>query len=214
VTQCKLLEVRDAGAFIPVLAVRLSPSDPAQEHLLCCAGHQGRRTRVLMTPLVGGDVAEFDPRAWGNQTLCLAHQYITQLWDSLSDGDVVDTAWIAGERLEPARSGLPELPPIPPAVLCLDVPRPYTGPIEPGMIFAWEHDKPHARQLCQVTRITGPGKDIVLHHAKGTAVLSGGHEEQVVSRAFPGNTNECSNDVSRFREAVVPTMFKPMEVKQ
>ena len=65
-------------------------------------------------------------------------------------------------------------------------PRPYMGPIEPGEVFAWEPDLPYARELCVVTRLTG---DYVW-----TKPIKGG--------------KEVWNDISRFREAVVPTIFK------
>jgi hypothetical protein len=86
--------------------------------------------------------------------------------------------------------------------------RPYRGDIRPGDVFAWEPDLPHARELCVVTRLTGPREDEVIRHARGTAVICGTGEPLVWSRPLDGD-DEWWNTESRFREAVVPTLFRP-----
>lgn len=89
--------------------------------------------------------------------------------------------------------------------------RPYKGRINPGDVFAWEPDLPHARELVVVTRISTPDNDKVIVHARGSAVISGGHEQRIWTRSIDGD-DEFWNDESRFREAVVPTLFKPYPI--
>ena len=88
--------------------------------------------------------------------------------------------------------------------------RPYDGPIEVGQIFAWEPDIPTARCLCIVSRIElEPPPPMIVHHAQGTAVLSNGFGPVIWTWDFPDRTKECWNNEDSFREAVVPTKFKP-----
>lgn len=70
-------------------------------------------------------------------------------------------------------------------------PRPFADKIYPGLVLAWEPDEPIARELIVVTRIVG---------------------DRVWSRPIMGE-DECSNDESRFREAVVATCIRDMPVK-
>ncbi len=76
-----------------------------------------------------------------------------------------------------------------------ECPRWYGGEIEPGMVFAWEPDLPHARELVVVTRITGSPR----RPAIWTRPILGSRDDEVW------------NEISRFREAVVPTNMKPHE---
>lgn len=95
-----------------------------------------------------------------------------------------------------------------------DLHRQYEGPIEVGMIFAWEPDVPTARQLAVVCEITTPADDEIRIWTMG---LDSPMREQperwkaamrhVSSHLFEGAPTW--NDESRFREAVVPTMFNP-----
>lgn len=73
--------------------------------------------------------------------------------------------------------------------------RPYKGLIEPGSIFAWEPDLPHARCFCLVTKV----------------VKREGDETLIYTRDIKGS-GEYYNEESRFREAVYPTLFNPWPV--
>lgn len=89
---------------------------------------------------------------------------------------------------------LPIKPMIAEAVLCRGE-RPYKGAIEPGDIFAWEPDLPHARELVVVTRVEwciGPGL----------------YEARIWARDIDSN-NEHWNPEEMFRQAVVPTHMRP-----
>lgn len=106
----KMLEVRDSGTFVPVLAVRLDPACEADRYLLGRAGYgttadeQGRY--VLLCRIAGehNHGAEYDPIEWRNRTLRTAHQFIIDNWDELPSGSVVDVEYILGETVEPKTS--------------------------------------------------------------------------------------------------------------
>lgn len=91
----------------------------------------------------------------------------------------------------------------------------YDGDIRPGQVFAWEPDLPHARELLVVTRVGGPPPaDVTVEHARGTAYFPAPLGLLIWSRPFEAGQSasaparEVYNDEDRFREAVVPTLFK------
>lgn len=96
--QTKILEIRDRATFIPVLAFATAPTSEAQRYLLARAGFADRQIIVLR--LSGIHTAQYDPYQWqgGARTMPIAHLYIRENWDTLSDGDVIDVEFISGER--------------------------------------------------------------------------------------------------------------------
>lgn len=100
--RCKILEVRDEGTHIEVFALSTEPS-PGQEYgLQRCGFHGG--DAVIVGYLDGEKNSSADPYHWGNRTMGNAHQYITDHFDELNDGDVVDVRHILGETPEPCKS--------------------------------------------------------------------------------------------------------------
>lgn len=128
------------------------------------------------------------------------------------DAEQPHKMWVTDPKFTYAAGGaavtLPSLPEIPRAML-RPTKRPYKGAIGVGDVFAWEPDLPHARELCVVTRITGPLEPEAITHSRGTAVLFRGSETTILTRPLGGG-KEVWNDESRFREAVVLTIFRPM----
>jgi hypothetical protein len=113
--ECKALEVRDEGTFIPVLAVDMNPTLnahrnvnwEAQRYLLRRCGYAcDGRPNVIVTRLSGDGQATNDPYSWnsGARTFPVAHKWIIEHWSELRDGDVVDVQFILGETTEPKRS--------------------------------------------------------------------------------------------------------------
>jgi hypothetical protein len=106
----KLLEVRDRATFLPVMCVVMEPgysSFEAQRYLLRRCGYScdGGRRFVMMTPLrADGERCTVHPTDWCGRTRIIAHRYITEHWDELRDGDVVDVEHILGETAEPKKS--------------------------------------------------------------------------------------------------------------
>ena len=99
----KILEIRDAATFIPVLCVDMSGSHSIEEryYLRRCGYPNDGEPNILLTRLDGNGLATNDPYAWGGRTYPVAHQYIIAHWRSLDSGDVVDVEFILGERAVP-----------------------------------------------------------------------------------------------------------------
>jgi len=93
----KVLEVRDAGTHIPVLAIRMLAKNEIQQYYFRRLGFppDGSCIGVVEMDDLDGNV---DPYAWQNRTMFHAHQYIYDHFEELSDGDVVDVEYILGEK--------------------------------------------------------------------------------------------------------------------
>ena len=108
----KTFEVRDAGTFIPALAVKLEPGCEADRYLLARAGFgtapDTQKKYVFLCRLNGGPGygGGYDPHAWpgSTRTLSVAHKYIIEHFDALESGAVVDVEFILGLKPEPKRS--------------------------------------------------------------------------------------------------------------
>lgn len=97
----KILEIRDEGTFIPCLAIKMIPANQDQEYYLhdrC--GYPQDFTSIMVTNLNGERHASADPYFWVDRTWNVAHNYITENFDDLKDGDVVDVSFILGETKE------------------------------------------------------------------------------------------------------------------
>jgi hypothetical protein len=107
----KLLEVRDIGTFIPVLAVKMVSDDDQEKWLASTAGYgqtqEERGPCVVLCRIAGGEgKCACDPYDWGQnpRTMRFAHQHIATHFDELAPGAVVDVEHILGERAEPKTS--------------------------------------------------------------------------------------------------------------
>lgn len=97
----KALEIRDKGTFIPVFAVQMLPDNEPQRYLLRRSGYGFDEPCVVVCRMsANGNThdASYDPYCWGNsRTMVTAHDYITNHFDELEDGSVVDVEFIMGE---------------------------------------------------------------------------------------------------------------------
>ena len=102
----KVLEVRDAGTFVPVVAIEMRadmdfPERVEQErYLLRRVGYNQERIDehcILLVRAVGGKAC-YDPYEWGSgeRTMHVAHLAIAKHWDELKSGDVVDVEYELG----------------------------------------------------------------------------------------------------------------------
>lgn len=99
--QAKTFEIRDAGTFIPVLAVRLNPGCEQDRYLLARAGYgtagEMQAGYVIVVKLEDC-LAQYDPNRWRHgRTMEVAHRYIMEHFDDLPSGAVVDVQFILGE---------------------------------------------------------------------------------------------------------------------
>ena len=95
----KALELRDMGTFIAILAVDMNPSDEAERYLLRRCGYPcDQEPNIIITRLDGNGKATNDPYEWDGRTYPVAHHWIIEHWNQLSNGDVVDVEFILGEK--------------------------------------------------------------------------------------------------------------------
>jgi hypothetical protein len=95
----KALEIRDSATFVPALATELSADNLAQSYLLGRSGYCTGKF-ILLTHLVRGR-SQVDAYEWHDRTMHIAHKYISEHFDELEDGDVVDVEYILQESLKP-----------------------------------------------------------------------------------------------------------------
>ena len=120
----KAIEIRDRGTFIPALAVKMVPAtewlvgtkeweaeptriEEAERYLLRRAGYGFVDPCVVLCRMDangGSRNASYDPYGWGDRTFKVAHDYITEHFDELESGAVVDVEFILGESTEPKQS--------------------------------------------------------------------------------------------------------------
>ena len=104
---CKTVEIRDAGTFVPALAIRLDPADERDQWLLARAGFgvtaDLQREYVLLVNLVKD--APYDAFGHGPaRTLRVAHHHLIEHFDTVENGSVVDVEFLLGERPAPKQS--------------------------------------------------------------------------------------------------------------
>lgn len=100
--KAKIFEVRDTATHIEVFALSTDPS-PGQEYGLRCCGFI-RGNAVILGYLDGERNSSADPYHWADRTMTTAHNYITDNFERLLDGEVVDVRFILGETEAPVES--------------------------------------------------------------------------------------------------------------
>ena len=103
--QTKLLEIRDAGTFIPALAIRLESESEAERYLLSRAGfgkwNDQHQTYVILIHLQTMR-AHYDQYSFGGaRTMGTALMYVRENWAQIVSGQVVCVETILGERDTP-----------------------------------------------------------------------------------------------------------------
>jgi hypothetical protein len=99
--KAKIIEVRDRATYIPVLAVRMDPSNLHEARMLAGTGF-GHEPLVSVARIGGGlGMMTCDPYDWGDRTMQTAHLYIVDHFDEIGEYDVVDVENILGETVRP-----------------------------------------------------------------------------------------------------------------
>lgn len=96
--ETKLLEIRDEGTLIIALCTNMNPVTDYQRHALRRYGYPcDGRPNIMLTHATGGKRATNDPYHWEDRTYRTAHNFITERWAELNEGDVVDVEFILNE---------------------------------------------------------------------------------------------------------------------
>lgn len=111
----KTVEIRDAGTFIPAMAVRLAPACEGDRYLFGRSGFSTQPSRqseyIILMRLNGGNgQATCDPYDWDTRTMQAAHLWLLSHFDEIASGAVVDIEYITGKRETPKRSEREEYP--------------------------------------------------------------------------------------------------------
>lgn len=89
--ETKLLEIRDKATFIPCLAIAISGADGY------LARRAGYRKRCILFGNLNGGIFTYDCHEWRGRTFPVAHKWIEENWERISDGQVIDVEFILGE---------------------------------------------------------------------------------------------------------------------
>jgi hypothetical protein len=98
--KAKMLEVRDKGTFIPVMCVETKSENQDNRYLLGRAGF-GENSHLIQLVWISREQTHYYPIEWDDRTMYRAHTYITENWDKISCGDVIDVEYILGETDTP-----------------------------------------------------------------------------------------------------------------
>jgi hypothetical protein len=94
----KFVEIRDKATFIAAFTFRIQGAD----HPL--ARRAGFESPMVYLVALATQRAAYDPWSWGDRTFHVAHLWISEHFDELKDGDVVDVEFILGETAAPKGS--------------------------------------------------------------------------------------------------------------
>lgn len=94
----KILEVRDRGTFIPVMATKTVSDNDIERNLISRAGYDTMYGSIILTHLETSE-STVDPYKWGMspRTLWMAHRYINRYFDEIPNNWVVDVEYIRSE---------------------------------------------------------------------------------------------------------------------
>jgi hypothetical protein len=98
----KTVEIRDLHTCIPALAIQMHSLDRVRFYYLhLCAGYPKDGSGIVLMRL-SDQKATVDPYDWPSltgdvRTMPVAHLWIIEHFDEISDGDVIDVEFILGE---------------------------------------------------------------------------------------------------------------------
>jgi hypothetical protein len=106
--EAKAFEIRDAKTFIPALGVLMVADAMPEVYLLRRSGYTIESRLVMLVRMDANGSAKqasYDPYDWGGcRTMGSAHRYITENWNQLRTGAVIDVQFILGETCTPKES--------------------------------------------------------------------------------------------------------------
>lgn len=105
----KVFELRAEATFMVIMATKISAENEAERFLLSRSGF-GRsnddfKKYILLQPINGGEgFCTTDAMKHGIKELTIAHQFISQYFDNLVNGAVIDIDFIEGRTENPKKS--------------------------------------------------------------------------------------------------------------
>lgn len=91
----KFFEIRDEATCIPVLCTLMESTSPVDKSFLRRSGYGPGQLLVLYFDL-NTNRGGYDSHDHKSKTHRIAHTYIQENWDRLSNGDVIDVGFITG----------------------------------------------------------------------------------------------------------------------
>lgn len=90
----KMLEIRDSGTCIPVIAIDTSAVGSKETAFLRKTGFLDSGNVIIIRP--DDNLCSYSPYSWatGARTMCVAHQYIEEHFDEIPDCSVIDVRTI------------------------------------------------------------------------------------------------------------------------
>jgi hypothetical protein len=98
IMETKILEIRDRGTYLPVMATKMYSDNEIEWHYLRDQGYPMDGSLIVVCKLTGCK-SHYDKYKWDStsRTMIIAHGFIEENYDSLKSGDVVDVEYILGE---------------------------------------------------------------------------------------------------------------------
>lgn len=97
----KTFEIRDRGTFIVAIAFKVTPACEDERYLMARAGFGrdiGSQAEYTFLYSTSKNECHYDPYNWcSGRTYGVAHQYISEKWDELKGGEVIDVEFILKE---------------------------------------------------------------------------------------------------------------------
>jgi|WetSurMetagenome_2_1015567.scaffolds.fasta_scaffold437084_2 hypothetical protein len=108
--ETKLFEMRAAATNIPVLAVRLNPTNAKDTWLLGRAGYgmhgYSQAKYIMVMKLEGEPDASTQEYSHESHAMQVTQKYLNEHFDDLESGAVIDTQFIEGKTFTPVESDM------------------------------------------------------------------------------------------------------------
>ena len=99
--EIKIIEIRDRGTYIPVMAIKMQSDNPAEQYHLKDQGYSEDYPCIMVVRMEKGHIATYNASDYGDRTMCQSHLHIIEHYDRLKSGDVVDVEYVLGEVDKP-----------------------------------------------------------------------------------------------------------------
>ena len=102
--EIKIIEIRDRGTYIPVMAIKMQSDNPAERYHLRRLGYGVDDVLIMVVRIDVKNKATYAHYDYNDRTMSNAHRFIEKHYDELESGDVVDVEYILGEVDSPKMS--------------------------------------------------------------------------------------------------------------